>query len=338
MPMGSNKGDAISGIVHRIVKAHPDAPARTLARRIVEECNGAITLEQARARVRVALGLSGDAKRKEHGVKEHYREPRPAGTKMAMPPSQAEPWLPFDLEIVGKVGVLSDIHVPYHDETALRAAVDHLQAEKVDCLLLNGDWADFYSISRHEKNPKHRNFKNELHAGRELLKWLRQEFPVARIVAKLGNHEERWEKWLWEHAPEISDDPIMGIDNWYGFHNLGIDLVADKRIVLAGALPILHGHEKGNGISSPVNQARGAFMRLHHTVLEGHGHRTSTHSEPDMMGRETVCFSTGCLCDMRPAYARLNKWNHGAAVVHVHADRTFDVENFRIQAGKVRQS
>ncbi len=330
--------DRITDIVRDLIRKHPHAPARTLARRLVEEVNGALTLEQARSRIRSILGLNGEPRRKQSHDKPLHRPPRKAGERLAMPPSQAEPWLPFDLGITGKVGILSDIHVPYHDETALRAAVDHLQAERVECLLLNGDWADFYSISRHEKNPKHRNFKNELHAGRELLKWLRQEFPVARIVAKLGNHEERWEKWLWEHAPEISDDPIMGIDNWYGFHNLGIDLVADKRIVLAGALPILHGHEKGNGISSPVNQARGAFMRLHHTVLEGHGHRTSTHSEPDMMGRETVCFSTGCLCDMRPAYARLNKWNHGAAVVHVHADRTFDVENFRIQAGKVRQS
>jgi predicted phosphodiesterase len=335
MPMAD---DRITDIVRDLIRKHPHAPARTLARRLVEEVNGALTLEQARSRIRSILGLNGEPRRKQSHDKPLHRPPRKAGERLAMPPSQAEPWLPFDLGITGKVGILSDIHVPYHDETALRAAVDHLQAERVECLLLNGDWADFYSISRHEKNPKHRNFKNELHAGRELLKWLRQEFPVARIVAKLGNHEERWEKWLWEHAPEISDDPIMGIDNWYGFHNLGIDLVADKRIVLAGALPILHGHEKGNGISSPVNQARGAFMRLHHTVLEGHGHRTSTHSEPDMMGRETVCFSTGCLCDMRPAYARLNKWNHGAAVVHVHADRTFDVENFRIQAGKVRQS
>jgi predicted phosphodiesterase len=335
MPMAD---DRITDIVRDLIRKHPQAPARTLARRLVEEVNGALTLEQARSRIRSILGLNGEPRRKQSHDKPLHRPPRKAGERLAMPPSQAEPWLPFDLGITGKVGVLSDIHVPYHDETALRAAVDHLQGEKIDALLLNGDWADFYSISRHEKNPKHRNFKNELHAGRELLKWLRQEFPVARIVAKLGNHEERWEKWLWEHAPEISDDPIMGIDNWYGFHNLGIDLVKDKRIVLAGALPILHGHEKGNGISSPVNQARGAFMRLHHTVLEGHGHRTSTHSEPDMMGRETVCFSTGCLCDMRPAYARLNKWNHGAAVVHVHADRTFDVENFRIQAGKVRQS
>ena len=335
---GAAAGDQITPIVRRIVEAHPDAPARTLARRIVEECNGAITLEQARTRVRGVFGLSGARRRKECDTQHLHRPARPAGTRYKMPPSQAEPWLPFDLGITGKVGILSDIHVPYHDETALRAAVDHLQGEKVDALLLNGDWADFYSISRHEKNPKLRNFRNELAAGRDLLKWMRQEFPDMRIVAKLGNHEERWSSWLFQHAPEISDDPIMGIDNWYGFHNLGIELVADKRIILCGDLPVLHGHEKGNGISSPVNQARGAFMRLHHTVLEGHGHRTSTHSEPDMMGSETVCFSTGCLCDMRPAYARLNKWNQGAAVVTVHADRSFDVENFRIQGGKVRQS
>ena len=335
---GSALGDAITPIVRRIVAAHPDAPARTLARRVVAESNGALTLEQARKRVRSVLGLSGSKERKKSTTKDLHRPIRPAGQRYEMPQSQAEPWLPFDLGIVGKIGILSDIHVPYHDETALRAAIDHLQAEKIDALLLNGDWADFYSISRHEKNPKLRNFKKELDAGRTFLKWVRQEFPDMRIVAKLGNHEERWEKWLFEHAPEISDDPIMGIDNWYGFHNLGIELVADKRIILCGDLPVLHGHEKGNGISSPVNQARGAFMRLHHTVLEGHGHRTSTHSEPDMMGSETVCFSTGCLCDMRPAYARLNKWNHGAAVVHVHTDRSFDVENFRIQAGRVRQS
>ena len=331
-------GDEITPIVRRIVEAHPDAPARTLARRIVEEANGAITLEQARTRVRKALGLTGDKQRKQSQTKHLHRERRPAGLRMTMPPSRAEPWLPFDLGIVGRVGILSDIHVPYHDETALWAAVEHLQSEKIDALVLNGDWADFYSISRHEKNPKYRNFRNELHAGRDLLKWIRQEFSGIRIVAKLGNHEERWAAWLWQHAPEISDDPIMGIDNWYGFHNLGIELVQDKRIILCGALPVLHGHEKGNGISSPVNQARGAFMRLHHTVLEGHGHRTSTHSEPDMMGRETVCFSTGCLCDMRPAYAVLNKWNHGFAIAHVHADRSFDVQNMRIMSGKVRQS
>ena len=117
-------GDEITPIVRRIVEAHPDAPARTLARRIVAECNGALTIEQARTRVRLALGLCGSARRKEAARKNLHREPRPAGQRLAMPPSQAEPWLPFDLGITGKVGILSDIHVPYHDETALRAAVE----------------------------------------------------------------------------------------------------------------------------------------------------------------------------------------------------------------------
>lgn len=335
---GKPGGDGVTEIVRQIVRAHPDAAARTLARRVVHETGGAVTLEQARSRVRAFLGVSGVKHRKEYGDIGVRRAPRQAGQKYELPPSQAEPWLPHDLGVVGKVGILSDIHIPYHDETALRAAVDHLQAEKIDALLLNGDWADFYSISRHEKNPKHRNFRNELAAGRTFLKWVRQEFPNIPITVKLGNHEERWERWLWQHAPEVSDDPIMGLDNWYGMPALGMTLVKDKRIILAGSLPILHGHEKGNGISSPVNQARGAFMRLHHTVLEGHGHRTSTHSEPDMMGRETVCFSTGCLCDLRPAYAVLNKWNHGFAVVHVHDGGEFDVENLRVSGGKVRQS
>jgi predicted phosphodiesterase len=304
---------------------------------VVEESSGAITIEAARSRVRALFGQKGNMQRArhDHGTRRAARAP---GQGAEMPKSQAVPWTVYDMATVGKIGILSDIHCPYHDDVALRAAVDHLHEHKIDALLLNGDFADFYSISRHEKNPKHRNFLAELEQVQQLLRWLRDEFPDIKIVAKAGNHEERWEKWLWQHAPELSTSPIMGLDNWLALKELGIDLVAEKRIVMAGGLPILHGHEKGNGISSPVNQARGAYMRLHHTVLEGHGHRTSIHSEPDMMGAETVCFSTGCLCDLRPAYAPINKWNHGAALVSVKETGEFDVENFRISNGKVRTS
>jgi predicted phosphodiesterase len=320
-----------------LIRQFPDHPARSIARKLVEQSNGAITLDAARSRVRVLFGQKGEAQRArhDHGTRRAARAP---GQGAEMPKSQAVPWTVYDMAIVGKVGILSDIHCPYHDDVALRAAVDHLHEHEIDALLLNGDFADFYSISRHEKNPKHRNFLAELEQVQQLLRWLRGEFPEIKIVAKAGNHEERWEKWLWQHAPELSTSPIMGLDNWLALTELGIDLVGEKRIITCGGLPVLHGHEKGNGISSPVNQARGAYMRLHHTVLEGHGHRTSIHSEPDMMGKETVCFSTGCLCDLRPAYAPVNKWNHGAAVVTVRETGEFDVENFRISNGKVRTS
>lgn len=333
--------DPITDIVFRICRLHPDAPARTLARRIVDETNGAITIEQARNRVRTLFGVIGRRHRQwpTDGDRTLFRKKRKAGTVYEMPKSKAEAWEPYELGVVGRVGVLSDIHVPYHSEVALQAAVDHLRGEQLAALVLNGDTADFYAISRWDKDPRKRNFRSELEQVRQLIAWVRQEFPEIPIVFKSGNHEERWKHWLFAHAPEISDDPRMGLDQWLDLADHDVQLVEDQRPIMAGRLPILHGHEKGKGISAPVNQARGAFLRLHHTVLEGHGHRTSGHCEPDMFGSEVFCWSTGCLCDMRPEYARLNKWNHGFAVVTVHDDQSFDVENMRITAdGKVRSS
>jgi hypothetical protein len=78
-------GDEITPIVRRIIEAHPDAPARTLARRIVAECNGALTLEQARSRVRGVLGLLGARRRKECDTQHLHRPTRPAGQRLAMP-------------------------------------------------------------------------------------------------------------------------------------------------------------------------------------------------------------------------------------------------------------
>ena len=320
-----------------LVRRFPDHPARSLARRLVEETNHAITLEAARCRIRQCFGAIGVARREKY--KPFAQRPaRKPGQGVDMPKSIAKPWTPHTLGVVGLVGVLSDIHVPYHDEAALGAAVAYLRDAKIKALVLNGDWADFYAISRWTKNPKERDFKRELEQVRQLLRWLREQFPDATFVAKLGNHEERWIHWLWQHAPEISDEPEMGIGHWFRFAELGIELVDEQRPIMAGQLPILHGHELPKGISNPVNAARGAWMRTKTTVLVGHQHQTSGHSEPNMWHDETFTWSTGCLCDLTPSYAVVNRWNHGFATVDVQEDGEFDVRNLRIVDGKVRAS
>ena len=325
--------DDITRMAIEIIRQYPDHPARSLARRLVEAANGAITLESARSRIRLQLGQSGAAKRKRAtGLERTARQP---GEGVAMPVSKAAAWEPFDVQLPGLWGVLSDIHVPYHSEVALNAAVEHLKERQIVGLLLNGDIADFYSISRYVKNPANRDFGDELAQVRQLLKWLRGEFPGVKIVYKQGNHEERYQHWLWQHAAELSLQPEMNLEVWLHCNIYDIAMVGDQLPVMLGKLPVLHGHEKGGGMTAPVNQARGAFMRLHHTVLEGHGHRTSGHCEPDMFGNETFCWSTGCLADLRPEYARLNKYNWGFATVDVHADGSFDVQNMRITKGGV---
>jgi predicted phosphodiesterase len=331
-------GDPITAIVKRLVKAHPDHPARGIARMVVKETRNAITLEAARRRVRGFFGTAGVRARKEYKDKTP-REPRQAGVIYRMPPSIAEPWTPYVLEATGRVGILSDVHIPYHSEMAVMAAVSHLKKARIEALLLNGDVCDFYSISRHMKDPKQRDFSDELSACREFLGWLRQQFKGIPIVFKLGNHEERFQHFIWQHAPELSREKHMSLQAWLHIRDHGIEMVEDKRPVMLGKLPVLHGHELPNGVAAPVNPARGAFMRTLHTVLVGHSHRTSTHTESNMWHEETACFSTGCLCDMTPEYARINRWNHGFAMATVEGDGEFGIENYRISSdGKVRSA
>jgi predicted phosphodiesterase len=308
---------------------HPDAPARTLARRLVKEANGAITIDQARLRILRQFGVQGKKHRKQ--IKPVApRAPRTSGEILPMPKSMAETWTAHRMNVVGNVGILSDVHVPYHSEIAVAAAVGFLKQQNLSGLLLNGDIADFYAISRYTKDPKQRDFKAELEAVRAFIAYVRQQFPDMPIVFKVGNHEERWQHWLWQHAAEISDDPRMSLTAWLGFSEYGIELVEDKRPVMLGKLPVLHGHELPSGMAAPVNVARGAFMKTLSTVMVGHSHRTSNHAESDMWHKETGCWSTGCLCDLRPDYARINRWNWGFAMVAIHKGGEFDVHNYRV--------
>ena len=206
----------------KLCRKFPDVPNRTLAKRIAAECK--VTIEQARTVIRRIRGAAGKEHREKIPDKTLFRTPRKAGTKPQMPPSLAKKWEPFELGTGISVGVLSDIHIPYHDEAALSAAVDYLKKRRPDVVLINGDYGDFYTVSRFLKNPKKRNFKREIKLQRDGLQWLRSQFPKARLIYKLGNHDERYDHWLWNHAPEISDLPQVRLPAILGCKKLGIEV------------------------------------------------------------------------------------------------------------------
>ena len=312
----------------------PDAPNLGLAKRAKKERPESFaTIEHARNMIRIIRGAHGT---KNARLATQKRPKGKAGQAPKMPPSLAEPFEVFEIDSE-RCGIISDVHIPYHSEVAFGAAVAALKQVKIDTLLINGDFADFYQVSRHQRDPKHRRFSEELKSVVQGLEWLRAEFPKARIVYKLGNHEERWQVFIWNRAPEIYDLPAVQIDELLQAKRLGIEVVGDQRFIMLGQLPILHGHELGKSIFSPVNPARGAFLRTHHTVLVGHSHQTSGHADTDMFHSETFVWSTGCLCDLTPAYARNNRWNHGFAWVYVSGDGSFSVSNRRIaKNGEVR--
>jgi predicted phosphodiesterase len=323
----------------KLCDEHPTAPSKSLAKRLYDENVELFpSFDAAYCCVRRVRGNAGKRNRDKMNATPHYRENGKCGWVPECPPSHAEPWLPFDLPGPASIGVLSDIHVPYHDHRAVTKAVEFLKEKhKLTHLLLNGDFMDFYQLSRWEKNPKARDLVCEIESGRATLSWLRGQFPDAEMIYKLGNHDERLDKYIWNKAPELLGLNNVQIAHVLEFEKFGITEVRDQRPIMAGKLPIFHGHELPRGMSSPVNPARGAYMRTAHTMLMGHLHRPSTHTEPDMFKNDTTCWSTGCLCDMTPEYARLNKWSHGFCFVEVASDGTFGVHNYQItRDGSVR--
>ncbi len=230
------------------------------------------TAEQARSAIRYRRGATGDKLRAGAGIKEIQKVER----QTPFPKSKAKPRKPVVLPD-GKTLILSDIHMPYQDseacEVAMRFAVDY----RPNTIYLNGDTIDFFAISRWERDPEKRDLSGELQAGRQFLKHLRELFPDALIYWKNGNHEDRWEHYLWNKAPELCGVSDFELKNILRFSEYGVQFVHSKQVAKIGKhLTILHGHEI-MASHDPVNFARTLFMKLMCCCMAGHKHKTSSY-------------------------------------------------------------
>jgi len=254
-----------------------------------------------------------------------------------LPPSQESNYQPYKLPINhNDILLLSDIHVPWHNIPALTLALKYGLENGVNTILLNGDIIDFYAISRFEKDPRKRNFGHEVLMTRQFLTTLRKLFPDAAIYYKCGNHDVRYDHYIMRNAPDLLGMDEFSFTSLMKLDELNIKFIPDKQVIHAGKLTILHGHELGASVFSPVNIARGLFLRAKDNALCGHHHQASEHTEPNINGKLTTCWSVACLCELHPDYMPINKHHHGFAHVKVMDTGEFEVSNYRIVNGKIR--
>jgi hypothetical protein len=337
-------------LTQEFVKRHPNLPNRTLGRRLYRHSRELwLSEDSAYQAVRRIRGAKGQQARKELAHRaEHFQPARSSNWRM--PKSQAKPWLSFPMP-QGRSLILQDIHVPYHDDEAVGTMLDYArklrdEPQGLQCILINGDGCDFYAASKWPRNPNHRDLWNEIRAMRSFLRGLRQEFPGCEIIYKLGNHEERFQAYLWRKAEELWNLPQLTFESIFtgAIEKTaevpaepaieGIQIVQDQRIIRAGKLAILHGHELPRGTSSPVNFARTLFLKTMECALAGHMHQHSAHEGRSIWGKRVSCWSAGCLCSLAPEYARVNQWSHGFVVLTLDG-KEFSVENRKIIKGKV---
>ncbi len=322
-----------SDIIKNELTRFPKTPILTLSKKIYKENPKVfMDVESVRTLVRYYTGKQGVKNRK--NAKEFAQPVTHDSNPFKLPESYAETFEPYIIS-QSKTLIISDLHFPYQDNKAITAALKYGLKEKVTCILINGDLLDFAGISRHERDWRQRSVFEEFESVRSFLKMLRDKFPNTKIVFKEGNHDERWEKWLYVKAPELFDDPEYKLEVRLRLGELKIDIVKDRRPVKIGHLTVLHGHEMA-GTSGGVNPARSTFVKTLESVLIGHFHKTSTHSETSMWGDLKVTESIGCLCGMNPQFMRINKWNNGFAIVDLTIKTgEYQVSNYKIINGKV---
>jgi predicted phosphodiesterase len=334
--MASTNGNAKISREYR--SKYPDMPSKKLARIIYKENNLAFkNWESALSSLRYIEGKFGEKHRLKSTVKnsEYFKEEERARNPYKLPASDETAFEPYVFKGHKKVLILSDIHVPYHSIDAITAAIQYAKKSKPDALLLNGDTIDCHRLSRFIKDPKKRNFKLELDTFKALFDVFEKELKC-KIYFKIGNHEERYEHFLYEKAGELVGIEEFEFENIIKARARGIEIIGDKRPMKLNNLWGIHGHEYVGGISAPVNPARGLFLKSKVSCFQGHNHQSSSHTEPTLAGKMVTTWSLGCLSELHPQYMPLNKWNHGFAEVDLDPNgEDFEFNNYRIFKGKI---
>jgi predicted phosphodiesterase len=223
--------------------------------------------------------------------------------------------------------VISDLHVPYHDESAVDLALRVVEFWHPDQIIVNGDLIDAYSVSKYDKDPERLmdgGLQEEVDVARRLLRRFNASLqyrtrvktllPKRRIIVKPGNHENRVPIYLKRH-PELHGVRALRIQDLLGLDAEGIEYDEAPTLLAQGALRVSHGtrvrQKAGYTATAELEKAMHRFGGI-----TGHTHRIGTvYVTAD---KEVVSWSEGgCLCRLNAEYVDGEaNWQHGITLVY----------------------
>jgi len=314
-------------IVKKYLNKFPNSTSASLSRKIYNENQKYFgSIEDTRRIVRYYRGASGKIDRKRISTKKFF--------KYNLPKSGAKKQQIFQIP-ENRILIISDLHIPYQDNQAIETTLDYAKKQNINAIIINGDLIDFFMISRFDKLERKYSVAEELDMAKQFLQVLKDEFNVP-IYFLMGNHDNRLEHYLAFKAPELLDVDEFKLEKLLEVDKFNVKIFKDTTILKTGKLNILHGHLLLRGIFAPVNPARGSFMKAKSSVLIGHTHKVSTHSETTLNGKNIVCYSTGCLSELNPDYQPYaNNYTHGFAYVETKPNGHYKVRNLQILNGEI---
>lgn len=227
-----------------------------------------------------------------------------------------------------KFVVLSDVHIPYHDNVAINTAVKFIKEKQPEVIILNGDIVDFYDLSKFNKDPDRvQCLQQEIDEVQELFKRLRKTAPLAKIYYVRGNHERRLETYLMKN-PELNSLKALKLPNLLGLDKYDIEYV-EKELRL-GSLKIIHG-DMVRKFSAYTAKAE---IEIHDcSGISSHTHRGGVYYQATPE-RYLLWAESFCLCDLHPHYIDYPNWQQGLLYGWVK-NESFAVTPVPIVNGKV---
>lgn len=206
---------------------------------------------------------------------------------------------------------LSDIHAPFHDPAAVAAAVRLVKELQPDRVVINGDVADFFQLSRFNTGLERIDLlQQEIDIGNEIRRAIRRAAPDAELIENEGNHDSRIRTFVEKNARSLTSLRALDPASLFLYDELAITPYGAAGFRLRQDFLVKHGSvvRKGSGAT-----AKAELLAAGISGISGHTHRLATYRANGYVPRQWT--EQGCLCLTTPDYiVGVPDWQPGIVV------------------------
>ena len=226
--------------------------------------------------------------------------------------------------------IISDLHIPYQDESAMKVMMKMVHHFKPKNIIINGDALDAVQLSRFSRDPlPPESFKDNVE---ELCATISNMQKYSTIKYIQGNHEARLDRYVNDNAPELH-----GLITMSGLINDGLDTKIDYIKTVPSESYLLHNDDLMIGHFNRASKntcytVKALVERFQISVVQGHTHRLGEYA---IRGHNQTLrgWEGGCLCDLDPDYTMIPNWMQGF-LIYTRTNADWNIEIVHIDCGK----
>jgi hypothetical protein len=205
----------------------------------------------------------------------------------------------------------SDFHVPYQSTAVVDSLVKLIRSVKPDRVVLNGDVADFFSLSRFNTSSARLGLlQQEIDEANSIRLRIRRAAPNAVLMENQGNHDHRVISYVEQNAKALSSLRALDPENLFQYRALEIVYHPGAGFRLREDFLVKHGTiVRGEAGAS----AKAEFTAAGISGTSGHVHRLATYRKAGYSDRSWT--EGGCCCRLDPDYITgPPNWTQGVVV------------------------